>query len=72
MLLKHTYLLSQEDRPGLAPTEQFLEYPEKLIFRDGNEVIIFSVKGIFYMLESSKFVRSNLNKHNLMDPVDRT
>ena len=27
------HVLSQD----LAPTEQFLEYPEKLIFRDGND-----------------------------------
>ena len=51
-------------KPDLASTEQFLEYPEKLIFRDGNDDIIFSEQGIFYMLESSKFVGSNLNKHN--------
>ena len=34
------HVLSQENRPGT--TEQFLEYPEKLIFRDGNDIIIFS------------------------------
>ena len=39
MLLKHTYWVKKTDR---APTELFLEYPEKLIFRDGNDVIIFS------------------------------
>ena len=41
MLLKHTNWVKKTD---LAPTEQFLEYPEypeKLIFHDGNDVIIF-------------------------------
>ena len=36
-------VLSQGDRPGTdTPTEQFLKYPEKLTFRDGFDVIIFS------------------------------
>ena len=61
MLLKHTYWVKKTD---LTPTEQFLEHSEKLIFHDRNDVIIFSEKCIFYMLESSKFVGSNLNKHN--------
>ena len=39
MLLKHMYWVKKTD---LALTEQFLEYPEKLIFRDGNDIIIFS------------------------------
>ena len=39
MLLKHTYLVKKTD---LAPTEQFLGYPNKLIFRDGKDAIIFS------------------------------
>ena len=34
------HVLSQEDRSGT--TEQFLEYSEKLIFRDRNDVIMFS------------------------------
>ena len=39
MLLKHTYEVKKTD---LVPTEQFLAYPEKLIFRDRNDFIIFS------------------------------
>ena len=39
MLLKHTYWVKKTD---LAPTEQFLEYSGKPIFRDRNDVIIFS------------------------------
>ena len=35
----HIYRVKKTD---LVPAEQFLEYPEKLIFRDGNDVIIFS------------------------------
>jgi hypothetical protein len=35
-----TLVLSPEDE--LTPTEQFLEYPEKLVFLVGNNVIIFS------------------------------
>ena len=39
MLLKQTYSVNKTD---LVPTEQFLEYLEKLIFRDRNDVIMFS------------------------------
>ena len=58
-----SHVLSQEDRPGTHITIPRISR-ETLIFREGNYVIIFSGQGINYMLESSKFVCSNLNKHN--------
>ena len=46
--LKHAYWVKKTD---LAPTEQFLEYSEKLIFHDGNDIISFSE----YQLHVGKF-----------------
>ena len=59
---------------SLAPTEQFLEYPEKLIFRDGNDVII--KKLIVFKVSFTCWKVQNLFVQiwpNLaLDPVDRT
>ena len=62
LLLKHTYWVKKID---LAPTEQFLEYPEKLIFRDGNDVIIFTCWKVQNLLVQ---IWTSIT----LNPVDRT
>ena len=55
ILLKQHDGLRSQDRLTWLPHEQFLEYPEKLISRDGNDVIgvIPREWGSSYMLENS-------------------
>ena len=68
MLLKQTYWVKKTD---LASTEQFLKYPEKLIFRDRNEVIILLVNKVLFSCWKVQNLFVQIWTSITLDPVDR-